>query len=75
MHKIHHHHKLPYTDANYGNIFSLWDRIFGTYIELDRDKIVYGVDTFPDEAKNSSLIELLKQPFQGYLKPTGVEKV
>ncbi|MDA9092549.1 sterol desaturase family protein [Polaribacter sp.] len=75
MHKIHHHHKLPYTDANYGNIFSLWDRVFGTYIELDRDKIVYGVDTFPDEAKNSSLIELLKQPFQGYRKPTGVEKV
>jgi sterol desaturase/sphingolipid hydroxylase (fatty acid hydroxylase superfamily) len=66
---------LPYTDANYGNIFSLWDRVFGTYIELDRDKIVYGVDTFPDETKNSSLIELLKQPFQGYREPTGVEEV
>ena len=75
MHKVHHHHKLPYTDANYGNIFSIWDRVFGTYIELDRDKIVYGVDTFPDEVKNSSLIELLKQPFQGYRKPTGVEEI
>jgi sterol desaturase/sphingolipid hydroxylase (fatty acid hydroxylase superfamily) len=75
MHKVHHHHMLPYTDANYGNIFSIWDRIFGTYLELDRDKIIYGVDTFPDETKNSSLKELLKQPFQGYRKPTGIEHV
>ena len=75
MHKVHHHHMLPYTDANYGNIFSIWDRIFGTYLELDRDKIIYGVDTFPDEVKNSSLVELLKQPFQGYKKPTGVEQI
>ena len=75
MHKVHHHHMLPYTDANYGNIFSIWDRIFGTYLELDRDKIIYGVDTSPDETKNSSLKELLKQPFQGYKKPTGIEHV
>ncbi|MFK8059782.1 MAG: sterol desaturase family protein [Polaribacter sp.] len=75
MHKVHHHYKLPYTDSNYGNIFSIWDRLLGTYMELDREKIVYGVDTFPDEVKNSSLEELLKQPFQGYKKPTGVEEV
>jgi sterol desaturase/sphingolipid hydroxylase (fatty acid hydroxylase superfamily) len=73
MHKIHHHYKLPYTDSNYGNIFSIWDRILGTYLEMDTDKIVYGVDTFPDEKVNSSLKELLKQPFQGYRKPTGIE--
>lgn len=70
MHKVHHHNLLPYTDANYGNIFSIWDRLLGTYLHLDRDKIVYGVDTFPDEAINSSLKELLKQPFQKYKKPT-----
>ena len=52
MHKVHHHYMLPYTDSNYGNIFSVWDRLFGTYMELDTDKIVYGVDVFPDEAKN-----------------------
>jgi sterol desaturase/sphingolipid hydroxylase (fatty acid hydroxylase superfamily) len=75
MHKVHHHYKLPYTDSNYGNIFSIWDRVFGTYMELDRDGIVYGVDTFPDEDQNSSLKELLKQPFQGYRKPTEVEEV
>ena len=72
MHKVHHHNLLPYTDANYGNIFSIWDRLLGTYMHLDRDKIVYGVDTFPDEKTNSSLKELLKQPFQKYQKPTNI---
>lgn len=73
MHKVHHHNMLPYTDSNYGNIFSIWDRIFGTYLYLEREKIVYGVDAFPDEKTNSSLKELLKQPFQGYKKPTNIE--
>jgi len=70
MHKIHHHYVLPYTDSNYGNIFSIWDRLLGTYLTMDREKIVYGVDVFPDEVKNENLVELLKQPFQEYQKPT-----
>ena len=70
MHKIHHHYKLPYTDSNYGNIFSIWDRLFGTYMYMNRENIVYGVDTFPNEKENGSLIHLLKQPFHKYRKPT-----
>lgn len=70
MHKIHHHHVLPYTDSNYGNIFSVWDRLLGTYLKMDREDLVYGVDVFPDEKKNSNVMDLLKQPFQKYRKPT-----
>ncbi|WP_299556135.1 sterol desaturase family protein [Seonamhaeicola sp.] len=70
MHKVHHHYRLPYTDSNYGNIFSVWDRLLGTYMELDREKLVYGVDVFPDKQKNGHIGELLKQPFQKYEKPT-----
>lgn len=70
MHKVHHHYVLPYTDSNYGNIFSIWDRLFGTYMKLDTDKIIYGVDTFPDEKENGSIWGLLKQPFHKYRKPT-----
>ena len=70
MHKVHHHYMLPYTDSNYGNIFSVWDRLFGTFMELDRDLIVYGVDTFPDRKENGSVTGLLKQPFHKYRKPT-----
>ena len=73
MHKVHHHYKMPYTDSNYGNIFSVWDRLLGTYMELDTDKIVYGVDVFPDEKENSNIKDLLKQPFQKYRKPTETE--
>lgn len=70
MHKVHHHFKMPYTDSNYGNIFSIWDRLFGTYMELETEAIVYGVDVFPDEKKNGNLKDLLLQPFQKYRKPT-----
>ena len=73
MHKVHHHYKMPYTDSNYGNIFSVWDRLLGTYMELDTDKIVYGVDVFPNEKENSNIKDLLKQPFQKYRKPTETE--
>ncbi|MFS4493695.1 sterol desaturase family protein [Maribacter sp. 2308TA10-17] len=74
MHKVHHHYKLPYTDSNYGNIFSIWDRLCGTYLEYDRDDIVYGVDTFFNEEENSKIGVLLKQPFHKYRKPTGYEE-
>lgn len=64
MHKIHHHYKLPYTDSNYGNIFSVWDRIFGTFSYLKREEIIYGVDTHMNPKENNKLIPLLKIPFQ-----------
>ena len=70
MHKVHHHYVLPYTDSNYGNIFAIWDRLFGTYSHLDAERIVYGVDVFPNEVENSRVGSLLKQPFQPYQKPT-----
>ncbi|SDB47903.1 Sterol desaturase/sphingolipid hydroxylase, fatty acid hydroxylase superfamily [Flavobacteriaceae bacterium MAR_2010_188] len=70
MHKIHHHYVLPYTDSNYGNIFSIWDRLLGTYSYMEREDLVYGVDVFPDEKENSSIVNLLKQPFQNYSRPT-----
>lgn len=72
MHKVHHHYMLPYTDSNYGNIFSIWDRMFGTYLKFDRESIVYGVDTFPDAVENESIKGLLKQPFHKYKKPTAM---
>ena len=70
MHKVHHHYVLPYTDSNYGNIFSIWDRLLGTYMELDREQLIYGVDVFPDEKENGNTLNLLKQPFQKYKRPT-----
>lgn len=69
MHKVHHHYVLPYTDSNYGNIFSIWDRVFGTFYYLERDKIVYGVDTHMNAAEHNSLRNLLQIPFQPKRSP------
>jgi sterol desaturase/sphingolipid hydroxylase (fatty acid hydroxylase superfamily) len=70
MHKVHHHFQLPYTDSNYGNIFSVWDRLFGTFSYLDRNQIHYGVDTHPEPSEHNNLKNLLAIPFQKYRKPT-----
>lgn len=64
MHKVHHHYVLPYTDSNYGNIFSIWDRLFGTFMVLPREEIVYGVDTHMRPEEHNHLGNLLKIPFQ-----------
>ena len=73
MHKVHHHNVLPYTDSNFGNIFSVWDRLFGTFMSLDADKIVYGIDTYMAEEENNAMGNLLKIPFQGYRAPTQID--
>ena len=70
MHKTHHHYRLPFTDSNFGNIFSIWDRLFGTYKAFSREKLIYGVDVFFDENANGKIDTLIKQPFQPYSKPT-----
>ena len=42
-HRVHHAKNPEYIDANYGGVFIIWDRIFGTYIEEKDDiKPVYG---------------------------------
>ncbi len=69
MHKVHHHYVLPYTDSNYGNIFSVWDRLFGTFKTLDRESLVYGVDTHMKPEEHNDLKNLLCIPFQKQRSP------
>lgn len=70
MHKVHHHYQLPYTDSNYGNIFSIWDRIFGTFMVLRKADIVYGVDTHMQPEEHNNIKNLLQIPFQKKRRPT-----
>ena len=45
-HSVHHAKNKEYIDANYGGVFIIWDRMFGTYIaELPDVKPVYGTVT------------------------------
>lgn len=70
MHKVHHHYTQPLTDTNYGNIFSFWDRIFGTFAQVDDAKeLIYGIDTHMKSEENDKMGNLLKIPFQPYRVP------
>ena len=72
FHKIHHHFILPDTDKNYGNIFSIWDRLFNTSINVGKMKnIKYGLDTHQLKKEQSSLKDLLLIPFKPYRFPVG----
>lgn len=64
MHHVHHHFQQPYTDRNFGDILSVWDRLFGTFARLDAHDVVFGVDTCPIDAAQSSGLALLKLPFR-----------
>ncbi|MBC7653809.1 MAG: sterol desaturase family protein [Oligoflexus sp.] len=69
LHKAHHHHQLPYTDCNYGDILCIWDRLFGTYAKLDTKEIVFGLDTVnQDQIKDFN--SLLNVPFNIKTKST-----
>ena len=42
--------------------FPFGDRLFGTYMELDREKIIFGIDDNYDDKNN--FINILKRPFR-----------
>jgi sterol desaturase/sphingolipid hydroxylase (fatty acid hydroxylase superfamily) len=63
MHKVHHHWKQPFTDTNYGAVFSIWDRLLGTFSKLNIQEVRYGIDhDFPEE-RDEDVLLLLKKPF------------
>ncbi|MEP6846570.1 MAG: sterol desaturase family protein [Panacibacter sp.] len=67
MHRIHHHYMRPETDTNYGNIFSLWDRLFHTYLITDLHKLKYGLDVL-DGKNDINIGTMLKVPFDKKIK-------
>jgi sterol desaturase/sphingolipid hydroxylase (fatty acid hydroxylase superfamily) len=67
MHKVHHHFKQPQTDSNYGNIFSIWDRLFGTFNYTPIEQVRYGIDVL-DDSTDENLLYQLKIPFDTSIK-------
>jgi len=66
LHQVHHHFQKPYTDCNYGDVLSIWDRLFGTFSRLPYEDIIFGVDVYMDKKVNSQYISLIKLPFGKY---------
>ena len=64
MHKVHHSRDHRETDSNYSNIFSVWDRLFGTYTaRVDFGALRYGLDGL-EGRRAETLRGLLALPFQ-----------
>lgn len=68
LHQVHHHYQQPYTDSNYGDVFSIWDRLFGTFKKLPVEELVFGVDTYMKKEDTGNFISLVKLPFGKYRK-------
>lgn len=62
LHQVHHHYKQPYTDSNYGDVLSIWDRIFGTFQRMPARDILFGVDTL-QHTKTNTFSALIRMPF------------
>jgi len=64
MHKIHHSREQVETDSNYANLFSFFDRLFGTYTPSSRGtSVAYGIRGY-DTAEHQSLAAVLWLPFR-----------
>jgi sterol desaturase/sphingolipid hydroxylase (fatty acid hydroxylase superfamily) len=51
LHKIHHARDAARTDTNFGNLLSVWDRLFGTFTpSREAAGVVYGLDAYDDPA-------------------------
>jgi len=67
MHKFHHHFERPWTDTNFGNVFSIWDRMFGTLVYQDPKDVKYGLDML-DGSKDEDILYQLSVPFRKDVK-------
>jgi sterol desaturase/sphingolipid hydroxylase (fatty acid hydroxylase superfamily) len=64
FHKVHHSRRAPETNSNYGNIFSLFDRLFSTFTPSARGvRVVSGLDGF-DDPETQTTSGLLALPFR-----------
>lgn len=64
VHKIHHSRKLSEANSNYGNVLTIYDRMFGTFTPSHRaSAVMYGLAEI-DPARIGSFGALLSMPFE-----------
>ena len=64
LHKLHHSRDAVETDTNYGNLLSLWDRLFSTFTpSREAAHVVYGLAGLDDPATQTTA-GLLALPFR-----------
>jgi sterol desaturase/sphingolipid hydroxylase (fatty acid hydroxylase superfamily) len=73
LHHVHHHFELPYTNCNYGDVFSIWDRLFGTFANLSAEETVFGLDTHFDDPATQNGLGMIAMPFADRASGIGPE--
>jgi sterol desaturase/sphingolipid hydroxylase (fatty acid hydroxylase superfamily) len=70
-HRVHHGSNPIYIDKNFGGVFIIWDKIFGTY-QPETEKVRYGLTT---GFLSYNPFRLVLQGFINWFKPTNSSKV
>ena len=85
-HRVHHAQNKVYIDRNYGGVFIIWDRLFGSFQEeLDEQPVIYGIrsalhswnplyaniQVYSQLAKDSWRTKYWKDKFQVWFGRTG----
>lgn len=68
LHHVHHHDTQPYTDENFGDVLSIWDRMFGTFGRLQKEQVRFGIDTVQGPEHLDRFGKLLVIPFKTFDK-------
>lgn len=70
-HRVHHASNARYIDTNYGGVFIVWDRLFGTFVEERTDTpIRYGIKRpVPTESLWVSWTHEYRDLFRDMMKP------
>jgi len=63
FHRVHHSYPRSFTDSNYGDFFSVWDRLFGTYQKVEPTQLKLGLENYEDGRKHT-LWYVLTEPFR-----------
>jgi len=65
MHWVHHSDYQPETDSNYSSLFSVWDRIFGSFrLREEPSEITLGLEEITNVDEWRTLPGMLKAPFR-----------
>ena len=66
MHRIHHSAEFTEQNANFGTVFSWWDRLFGSYVRepaAGQDHVRVGLEELPDR-RSLNVMGMLALPFR-----------
>ena len=63
VHRVHHSTHKPQTDSNFSPLFTIWDRLFGTYRNPEDESVAQIGLSDVDESRANNLVAQLMLPF------------